>query len=108
MFCQALLRRLQKRVYVGLPDHQARSHLLARLLGDRLEPGVCTYAATAGMDGFSGADIVCVAKEAAMRQVRLLLKDMESGMRSSAQHGAPSAWSAHGLAVRQEDLVKAA
>lgn len=54
---QALLRRLQKRILVPLPDAEARRSMLRSLLADRLEPGVDLDHFVAATDGYSG---VCV------------------------------------------------
>ena len=64
---QALLRRLEKRILVGLPDQQAREGMLVRLLQGRGPTPAQLAAAAAATAGYSGSDIACLAKEAAMR-----------------------------------------
>ena len=64
---QALLRRLEKRIFVGLPDLAARTHMVTRLLKDRglsSEQVECVSSQTAG---HSGSDIASLCKEVAMR-----------------------------------------
>lgn len=57
---QALLRRLQKRILVPLPDSEARSSMLRRLLADRLAPGVALEGLVAATEGFSGGQLIGV------------------------------------------------
>jgi len=75
----ALLRRLEKRVFVPLPDAKAREALLRNSLiaGDNAEPGI-DYASIAERTvSFSGADIVSLCREAAMRPVRRLMAQIQ-------------------------------
>ena len=79
----ALLRRLEKRVLVPLPDADARRNMLAKFLKGRTLPDVDldAYAASDQTDGYSGSDLHLLCKEAAMRPVRRLvvqLEDMEN------------------------------
>mmetsp|Transcript_22640 Transcript_22640/g.39510 ORF Transcript_22640/g.39510 Transcript_22640/m.39510 type:complete len:198 (-) Transcript_22640:146-739(-) len=73
---EALLRRLEKRVLVPLPDRQARRKLF--------ELGVAQTPAAADVDpdvlaeatpGYSGADIALVCRDALMAPVRRLVAD---------------------------------
>ena len=76
----ALLRRLEKRIYVGLPSMEARKKMLEHYL-----PPVISSAQSSGVellsqleyehlakesDGYSGSDVHVVCKEAAMRPLR--------------------------------------
>ena len=73
----AVCRRLSRRIYVPLPDHQTRRQLLQITL----DPKICALSedeldqvATA-TEGYSGSDLASLCKEAAMRPVRELSSD---------------------------------
>ena len=68
---QAMLRRLEKRIYVPLPNLEARQCMLTRFLGDRMAEAQSLAAAAERTEGFSGSDISSLCKEAAMRWARL-------------------------------------
>ncbi|CAM9679839.1 unnamed protein product [Lampetra planeri] len=66
---QALLRpgRIDRILYVPLPDFTARAEILRlRLKGVPLAPDVCVDALARDTHGYSGAELVCVCREAAM------------------------------------------
>ncbi|CAF92836.1 unnamed protein product, partial [Tetraodon nigroviridis] len=74
---QAMLRRLDKRILVGLPSSTARCSMISHWLPPRSSTGglelrtQLDYQALAQeMDGYSGSDVRLVCKEAAMRSVR--------------------------------------
>ena len=71
----ALLRRLEKRIYVPLPDREARTQLLHTLLkGLALGPDITSVEPlVARLAGYSCADIRMVIREAGMGPVRRLL-----------------------------------
>eukprot|EP00672_Neobodo_designis_P021311 CAMPEP_0174841868 /NCGR_PEP_ID=MMETSP1114-20130205/9586_1 /TAXON_ID=312471 /ORGANISM="Neobodo designis, Strain CCAP 1951/1" /LENGTH=563 /DNA_ID=CAMNT_0016076067 /DNA_START=24 /DNA_END=1715 /DNA_ORIENTATION=+ len=73
----AVLRRLEKRIYVPLPSITGRELLLRQCL-----PQVTTdfeFTKIAGMlEGFSGADVDILCREATMRTVRLLIDRLEN------------------------------
>jgi katanin p60 ATPase-containing subunit A1 len=99
----ALLRRLEKRVLVTLPCADGRESLVRKLLTaeychvDQMDyPGVATRT-----DGFSGADLKLLCKEAAMAPVRRLMKDLEA-MESSNE----SAGQGRALTAEQQAQVK--
>lgn len=74
----AMLRRLEKRIFVPLPDMGARLKILENLLGPRnLSPDVSLEHLANKTDGYSGADVFLVAKEAAMRPLRRLMSQLE-------------------------------
>lgn len=74
----AMLRRLEKRIFVPLPDTGARLNILRNLLGSRqLCQDVSLEALAEKTDGYSGADVFLVAKEAAMRPLRRLMTQLE-------------------------------
>lgn len=80
----ALLRRLEKRVLVPLPGKVARLKMLEMHMGSqRVEEGLDLRGCADSTDGYSGADIKLLCKEAAMRPVRRLLvklDELETGM----------------------------
>jgi katanin p60 ATPase-containing subunit A1 len=72
---KALLRRLEKRVLVPLPNLAARRGILHKLLcrDAGVAPSALDWESLAARtQGFSGADLLLLAKEAAMRPVRRL------------------------------------
>lgn len=81
----AILRRLEKRILVGLPTCDARRCMLQRALEGRTAPGVDLEAAAAQMASYSGSDVVQVAREAAMRPLRRLLSVLEDTDAESLQ-----------------------
>lgn len=83
----ALLRRMEKRVFVGLPDVDARRAMLARLLGGRkLASDVClTDLAARHTENYSGSDVATLCKEMAMAPLRRLVASLDAGAVSSAR-----------------------
>ena len=86
----ALLRRLEKRILVPLPSHEARLQMLAHHLpqgpqhpsgvqagGGRAAEDVDFSAVAEQLDGYSGSDIKLVCKEAAMKPLRRLMAQIE-------------------------------
>lgn len=74
----AMLRRLEKRVLVDLPSRDARQALFASLLAPYTPPDFAFDDAVERTDGYSGADIKLVAKEACMAPVRRLMATLEA------------------------------
>lgn len=75
----AMLRRLEKRVFVRLPEAAAREAMFRKMLPS---PGRAArdldYVDLAKQtEGYSGSDIVLLCKEAAMRPVRRVMKLLE-------------------------------
>ena len=69
----ALRRRLEKRIHVPLPDVAAREQTLRiHLRGVALGDDVDLARLAAGCDGFSGADLKVLCRDAAMRPMRRL------------------------------------
>lgn len=69
---EAALRRFPKRVYVALPDHNTRQHLVKKLLekqGSPLSDDVIKRLALC-TDGYSGSDLTALAKDAALEPIR--------------------------------------
>lgn len=73
----AMLRRLEKRVLVGLPSFSARRQLLQRLLRDHVDTPFDFDLVAEKTDGLSGADIDILCREAMMRPIRALIHKLE-------------------------------
>lgn len=77
---EALIRRLEKRVHVPLPDRASRADIFRlHLRTVALGPGVDAEALADSSEGLSGADIRVVCREAAMRPMRRALADKSPG-----------------------------
>jgi len=71
----AVLRRLEKRVLVGLPVAEAREAMIRKHLLGRADLNQVNFAEVASKtEGYSGADIELVCREAAMIPVRRLMQ----------------------------------
>jgi katanin p60 ATPase-containing subunit A1 len=71
----ALLRRLEKRILVPLPNERARKTMIVGHLTEGERASGLDYNDLARKtDGYSGSDIALLCKEAAMRPVRRLMK----------------------------------
>jgi katanin p60 ATPase-containing subunit A1 len=98
----ALLRRLEKRVLVPFPTAPARELILRRTLpADRLDAAADLGKLAELTEGYSGSDLVLVAKEAAMRPLRRLLAtlDLDSQRPAGARAPAPGLVDADDLAA---------
>jgi katanin p60 ATPase-containing subunit A1 len=68
---EALRRRLEKRIYIPLPDVKGRLALLRINLKDVTQSDDCNLDEIAGMtEGYSGADITNVCRDASMMAMR--------------------------------------
>ncbi|XP_072309885.1 katanin p60 ATPase-containing subunit A-like 2 [Eucyclogobius newberryi] len=82
----AMLRRLEKRILVGLPSAPARQAMVSHWLpplsasdgGVELHTELDYETLAKEMEGYSGSDITLVCKEAAMRPVRKIFDALES------------------------------
>lgn len=74
----AMLRRLEKRILVALPNRAARLSMLTSLLSDRTVTGVSLEDLARETEGFSGSDITLLAKEAAMRPLRRMMVHLQT------------------------------
>lgn len=74
----ALLRRLEKRVMVPLPDAPARHEMLRKLLEERCDQSIDLKGLAQRTEGFSGSDIKLLSKEVAMKPVRRLMRRLEA------------------------------
>ena len=74
---EALRRRLEKRIYIPLPTSKGRQDLFnINLKGINIDEDVKTDKLTALTEGYSGADIASVCREAAMMPMR---KEISNG-----------------------------
>ncbi|KAH0785127.1 ATPase, AAA family protein [Histomonas meleagridis] len=74
----AILRRLDKRILVPLPDFNARADMFKKLLTiDITENDIDFDVLAEKTDGYSGSDIKLVCKEAAMLPLRRLLEKLQ-------------------------------
>ncbi|XP_055013605.1 katanin p60 ATPase-containing subunit A-like 2 [Boleophthalmus pectinirostris] len=82
----AMLRRLEKRILVGLPSAPARQAMVSHWLpplrstqgGVELRTQLDYQTLAKELEGYSGSDITLVCKEAAMRPVRKIFDALES------------------------------
>ncbi len=81
----AMLRRLEKRILIDLPDEKSREYMFRNALNADSYPHPMSlkdsdYAMMAKRtEGYSGADITLVCKEAAMRPLRNVFASFENG-----------------------------
>jgi len=74
----ALLRRLEKRILIPLPEIEARESLVRMLIPPSNSINL-DYLEIAGLlNGYSGSDIKLVCKEAAMKPLRRLMDKIEN------------------------------
>mmetsp|Transcript_18522 Transcript_18522/g.34598 ORF Transcript_18522/g.34598 Transcript_18522/m.34598 type:complete len:509 (+) Transcript_18522:136-1662(+) len=73
----AVLRRLEKRVMVPLPGPEAREAMIRKHLEDRCAPGIDFSEFAAQTEGYSGADMELLCREAAMKPVRRLMQKLK-------------------------------
>lgn len=72
---EALRRRLEKRVYIPLPNKEGRAQLLKiNMKGLEVEDDIDWDLIVNKTDGYSGADLSNVCREAAMMPLRRRLK----------------------------------
>ena len=82
----ALLRRMEKRVFVGLPDLEARRAMLHTLLGGRKRaPEVCLDDVARETAGYSGSDVAVLCKETAMAPLRRLVAALDAAHPADAR-----------------------
>ncbi|KAH9600225.1 AAA ATPase [Trypanosoma melophagium] len=73
----AMLRRLEKRILVGLPTHDARATMFRQILMPAADPNLDWNACADITEGMSGADIDVVCREAMMRPIRIMIEKLE-------------------------------
>lgn len=75
---EALRRRLEKRIYIPLPDQEARRSLLDINLKEvKLNDDVDLDKIASSAEGYSGADITSLCRDASMMSMRRLMEDPE-------------------------------
>ena len=75
---EALRRRLEKRIYIPLPDEEARRALLDINLKEvKLADDINLDNIAKLTDGYSGADITSLCRDASMMSMRRLMEDQE-------------------------------
>lgn len=74
----ALLRRLEKRILVHLPSLEAREDMIRKLIPENKLESLQYLEFAQRLEGYSGSDIRLVCKEAAMKPLRRMMKDIES------------------------------
>ena len=73
----ALLRRLEKRVMVSLPDKKGRENLLKSFLPNNICKGIDYIKGSEVLEGYSGSDIKLLCKEMLMMRTRRAINIME-------------------------------
>ncbi|KAL0227619.1 hypothetical protein RCL1_003763 [Eukaryota sp. TZLM3-RCL] len=74
---EALRRRLEKRVYIPLPDESGRRQLLQNCLKDQnMAPDVDFERLVSLTDGYSGADITNICRDASFAPLRKAILDL--------------------------------
>lgn len=77
----AMLRRLEKRILVGLPGEDARRRMMSRYLEPHdVADDVDLAALAAKTGGYSGADVMLLCKEGAMRPLRRLMERLNDDL----------------------------
>jgi katanin p60 ATPase-containing subunit A1 len=74
----ALLRRLEKRVMVSLPDEAGREFMIKTFIPENIMKGINYKECAKGLDGYSGSDIKLLCKEAIMMRTRKAIQIIES------------------------------
>lgn len=74
----ALLRRLEKRILVQLPNQLAREGMVRSFIPASMGDNLNYEDFSEKLEGYSGSDIRLVCKEAAMKPLRRLMNDIES------------------------------
>jgi len=75
---QALLRRLEKRVIVNLPDQDARIKMIKKFIPSEKQKDLQYDHFASLLEGYSGSDIRLVCKEAMMKGVRRAISILEN------------------------------
>lgn len=74
----AMLRRLEKRILVPLPESEARRAMFEELLPSKSEEGLPYDLLVDKTEGYSGSDLRLLCKEAAMQPLRRLMSHLET------------------------------
>jgi katanin p60 ATPase-containing subunit A1 len=74
---EALRRRLEKRIYIPLPDQESCKELLGiNLLGIKVDEDVDLDSLAKRLDGYSGADITNICRDASLMCMRRRIKGL--------------------------------
>jgi katanin p60 ATPase-containing subunit A1 len=73
----AMLRRLEKRIFIPLPDAASREAMLHRYIPKDMHEDLDFEHYATKLEGYSGSDIKQVCKEACMKPLRRLLAQIE-------------------------------
>lgn len=103
----AMLRRLEKRVLVPLPGAQARRVMIQKSLQPYTDTEFDLDQAVTATQGYSGADIKLVVKEAAMGPVRRFITKAEGLEQDIPQQVDDVAWQSQLETVQFHDLERA-
>lgn len=102
---EALRRRLEKRIYIPLPNEKGLQQLfLINLRGINLASDVDTNKLLKRLKGYSGADIANVCREAAMMPMR---KKLAEGKISLAEIASINKEEIINEAITMDDFVQA-
>jgi katanin p60 ATPase-containing subunit A1 len=75
---EALRRRLEKRIYILLPDQESCKVLLKiNLLGIKVDDDVDLDSLAKRLDGYSGADITYICRDASLMCMRRRIKGLK-------------------------------
>mmetsp|Transcript_31769 Transcript_31769/g.28135 ORF Transcript_31769/g.28135 Transcript_31769/m.28135 type:complete len:148 (+) Transcript_31769:841-1284(+) len=74
----ALMRRLEKRILIPLPEIEAREALVKLLIPPTKSKNLDYFELAGLLEGYSGSDIRLVCKETAMKPLRKLMNEIEN------------------------------
>jgi len=110
----AILRRMPRQIYVGMPDAGARAAILRVLLrGERVDEALAVERVAEATEGYSGSDLKELVRAASMGPIREALRLERAGGGggggggSGAAAGAPPARGAPPRGMRIEDFAAA-
>ncbi|KAL3613119.1 hypothetical protein CASFOL_038368 [Castilleja foliolosa] len=87
----AVIRRMPRRIYVGLPDLENRSKILkVHLANEELEPGFSLEQLAAATEGYSGSDLKNLCLAAAYKPVQDYLQQESKSKGGDGGDGAPA------------------
>lgn len=73
----AMLRRLEKRVYVPAPNEEARKEIIVKLIGDRIKDQSLIDHMVTASENWAASDVCALCREAAMEKLRTELDLVE-------------------------------
>eukprot|EP00606_Chrysophyceae_sp_TOSAG23-5_P000148 GSChrysophyteH2.ASY1.ANO1.282.1 assembled CDS len=104
----AMRRRLEKRIYIPLPDGEGRRELFRiNMKGTEIDEGVDHEKLAELAAGYSGADVANVCRDAAMMSVRRIMEAArKQGLRKEEMHDFVEALSKVNRSVSDADLLR--